>query len=114
MKSNQLTHVQKLSILAIRRMKFLVSRRKFREALKPYDVKDVIEQYSAGQVEVLSRIKAMGSRIDQILGPQGKDEKGRERDAYDNKFPLSARILKVERQVSQIFSIQFLEAHFYV
>ncbi|KAM6954049.1 potassium voltage-gated channel subfamily KQT member 3 [Aplochiton taeniatus] len=59
----------KLVIRAVRIMTFLLNKKRFKETLRPYDVKDVIEQYSAGHLDMLCRIKYLQTRIDMILAP---------------------------------------------
>ncbi|XP_021548791.1 potassium voltage-gated channel subfamily KQT member 5 isoform X5 [Neomonachus schauinslandi] len=91
-------------------MKFHVAKRKFKETLRPYDVKDVIEQYSAGHLDMLCRIKSLQTRVDQILG-KGQitsDKKSREKITAEHESPddlsMLGRVVKVEKQVQSIES----------
>ncbi|KAM6982915.1 potassium voltage-gated channel subfamily KQT member 2-like isoform 6-T6 [Tautogolabrus adspersus] len=84
----------KVTIRAICIMRFLVSKRRFKESLRPYDVMDVIEQYSAGHLDMLSRIKNLQSRVDQIVGKGPKPEG----DAAEDPS-MMGRLGKVEKQV---------------
>ncbi|XP_032340329.1 potassium voltage-gated channel subfamily KQT member 5 [Camelus ferus] len=91
-------------------MKFHVAKRKFKETLRPYDVKDVIEQYSAGHLDMLCRIKSLQTRVDQILG-KGQitaDKKSREKVTAEHEttddLSMLGRVVKVEKQVQSIES----------
>nr|VZI51249.1 unnamed protein product [Spirometra erinaceieuropaei] len=92
----QITEEDKIVIRVIRKFKLFVARRKFREALKPYDVKDVIEQYSAGHLDMLSRVKTLQARLDQILGRQANKSSPSE-TGYKS---LASRIVGIESSVS--------------
>ena len=93
-----LTIQHKGAIRVIRKLKYMAARRKFKEALRPYDVKDVIESYSAGHADLVVKVKGIQNRLDIILGKQGINKK----DAYDSKTTLAARIVNTERQVDMI------------
>ncbi|XP_006835820.1 PREDICTED: potassium voltage-gated channel subfamily KQT member 5 isoform X3 [Chrysochloris asiatica] len=105
-----LTPPLKTVIRAIRIMKFHVAKRKFKETLRPYDVKDVIEQYSAGHLDMLCRIKSLQTRVDQILG-KGQitsDKKSRDKITAEHEttddLSMLGRVVKVEKQVQSIES----------
>ncbi|KAK3539965.1 hypothetical protein QTP70_019607, partial [Hemibagrus guttatus] len=119
----------KATIRGICIMRFLVSKRRFKESLRPYDVMDVIEQYSAGHLDMLSRIKNLQSRQDQylIVGPpppstprhkkyvikrhkrvdqivgkgvsSGDKEKPKSDTAQENDPSMMGRFFRMEKQV---------------
>nr|XP_008108406.1 PREDICTED: potassium voltage-gated channel subfamily KQT member 2 isoform X7 [Anolis carolinensis] len=105
--TEDLTPGLKLSIRAVCVMRFLVSKRKFKESLRPYDVMDVIEQYSAGHLDMLSRIKNLQSRVDQIVGrgPSMTDKdrtKGSAEGELQEDPSMMGRLGKVEKQVQSM------------
>ncbi|KAI4871811.1 hypothetical protein NFI96_002129 [Prochilodus magdalenae] len=113
----------KTLIRAVRILKFLVAKRKFKETLRPYDVKDVIEQYSAGHLDMLGRIKSLQTRVDQIVGrgavqsdKKVRTEKGEktppELDPLD-ELSMMGRVVKVEKQVQSIENKLDLLLNFY-
>uniref|UniRef100_A0A8C0JN20 Potassium voltage-gated channel subfamily Q member 2 n=1 Tax=Canis lupus dingo TaxID=286419 RepID=A0A8C0JN20_CANLU len=127
--TEDLTPGLKVSIRAVCVMRFLVSKRKFKESLRPYDVMDVIEQYSAGHLDMLSRIKNLQSRqeplpvrsagereppgqgggrgtqeVDQIVGRgPALTDKDRTKGPAEAELPedpsMMGRLGKVEKQV---------------
>ncbi|XP_067269840.1 potassium voltage-gated channel, KQT-like subfamily, member 2a isoform X9 [Pseudorasbora parva] len=92
----------KVTIRAICVMRFLVSKRRFKESLRPYDVMDVIEQYSAGHLDMLSRIKNLQSRVDQIVGKgagAGEKDKPKSDTEMAEDLSMMGRVNKMEKQV---------------
>ncbi|XP_076412101.1 potassium voltage-gated channel subfamily KQT member 3 isoform X2 [Peromyscus maniculatus bairdii] len=102
----------KAAIRAVRILQFRLYKKKFKETLRPYDVKDVIEQYSAGHLDMLSRIKYLQTRIDMIFTPgppstpkHKKSQKGNEpyvaraATSETEDQSMMGKFVKVERQV---------------
>ncbi|KAJ8031925.1 Potassium voltage-gated channel subfamily KQT member 1 [Holothuria leucospilota] len=87
-----LTDTHKIAIRAIRKIRYLVAKRKFQQARKPYDVRDVIEQYSQGHLNMMVRIKELQRRLDQTLGKPGAQYHASDR----RKHTLFARMNLVE------------------
>ncbi|XP_068859522.1 potassium voltage-gated channel subfamily KQT member 1-like [Aphelocoma coerulescens] len=96
----QLTEAHRTAVKVIRRMQYFVARRKFQQAQKPYDVRDVIEQYSQGHLNMMVRIKELQRRLDQSLGKPGLflPEKGVDKGYYS----IGARLIRLEDKVMQM------------
>ncbi|KAI5100269.1 potassium voltage-gated channel subfamily KQT member 1 isoform X1, partial [Silurus meridionalis] len=93
----RLTHAHRSAIKVIRRMQYFVARRKFQQARKPYDVRDVIEQYSQGHLNMMVRIKELQRRMDHTLGKPGMflPEKGVDKEYHT----IGARLIRLEDRV---------------
>ncbi|XP_059671961.1 potassium voltage-gated channel subfamily KQT member 1 isoform X3 [Gavia stellata] len=96
----RLTEAHRTAVKVIRRMQYFVARRKFQQARKPYDVRDVIEQYSQGHLNMMVRIKELQRRLDHSLGKPGLflPEKGVDKGYYT----VGARLIRLEDKVMQM------------
>ncbi|XP_053317867.1 potassium voltage-gated channel subfamily KQT member 1-like [Spea bombifrons] len=97
---SQLTDAHRTAVKVTRRMQYFVARRKFQQARKPYDVRDVIEQYSQGHLNMMVRIKELQRRLDHSLGKPGLflPEKGVDKGFYT----VGARLMRLEDKVTQM------------
>ncbi|XP_055987568.1 potassium voltage-gated channel subfamily KQT member 1 [Sorex fumeus] len=103
-----ITHVSQLrehhraTIKVIRRMQYFVAKKRFQQARKPYDVRDVIEQYSQGHLNLMVRIKELQRRLDQSIGKPSLfisvSEKSKDRGGNS----IGARLTRVEDKMAQL------------
>uniref|UniRef100_A0A3Q0SVI1 Potassium voltage-gated channel subfamily KQT member 1 n=1 Tax=Amphilophus citrinellus TaxID=61819 RepID=A0A3Q0SVI1_AMPCI len=91
----QLSHAQRSAVKVLRRMQYFVARRKFQQARKPYDVRDVIEQYSQGHLNMMVRIKELQRRWCLRLWE-------------DKEYPtIGARLIRLEDKVGTLQRVCF-------
>ncbi|XP_054153137.1 potassium voltage-gated channel subfamily KQT member 5-like [Oppia nitens] len=111
-----LTFQERSAIRFIRVVKYFIARKKFNTALKPYDIKDVLEQYASGHADVLGRVKHMQSRLTSVQASVNNNL----RSLNESKVILTSRIIQLEtiasdlhKTLSQLMDIQIKEFDIY-
>ncbi|KAM9301531.1 potassium voltage-gated channel subfamily KQT member 1 [Gastrophryne carolinensis] len=103
-----ITHISELrehhraAVKVIRRMQYFVAKKRFQQARKPYDVRDVIEQYSQGHLNLMVRIKELQRRLDQSLGKPSLFISGSDKVKDRGNNTIGSRLNRVEDKVTQM------------
>ena len=105
-----LTSIERVCLMFILKTKYFVSRHQFKQTLKPYDVKDVLEQYSAGHMEMLARIKHINQKISGVESLSQSNLRGQ----HESKSLINYRLMKLEEfmtesdsKLDQLLKLQF-------
>uniref|UniRef100_UPI003AB01A44 potassium voltage-gated channel subfamily KQT member 1.1 n=1 Tax=Centroberyx gerrardi TaxID=166262 RepID=UPI003AB01A44 len=99
---SQLRDSHRRAIRVIQRMRYFVARKKFQQARKPYDVRDVIEQYSQGHLNLMVRIKELQRRLDQSLGKITLFQTSSERAKDKGTNTIGSRLNRMEDKISHM------------
>ncbi|XP_034437392.1 potassium voltage-gated channel subfamily KQT member 1.1 isoform X1 [Hippoglossus hippoglossus] len=99
---SQMTESHRKAIRVIQRMRYFVAKRNFQQARKPYDVRDVIEQYSQGHLNLMVRIKELQRRLDQSLGKITLFQTGSDRARDKGTNSIGSRLNRMEDKITHM------------
>ncbi|XP_051558015.1 potassium voltage-gated channel subfamily KQT member 1-like isoform X2 [Myxocyprinus asiaticus] len=99
---SQLRDSHRAAIRVIQRMHYFVAKKKFLQARKPYDVRDVIEQYSQGNLNLMVRIKELQRRLDQSLGKLSLFQTSSERLKDKGTNTIGSRLNRMEEKITHM------------
>ncbi|XP_008403911.1 potassium voltage-gated channel subfamily KQT member 1.1 isoform X2 [Poecilia reticulata] len=99
---SQLTESHRKAIRVIQKMRYFVAKRNFQQARKPYDVRDVIEQYSQGHLNLMVRIKELQRRLDQSLGKMTLFQTGSDRARDKGNNSIGSRLNRMEDKITHM------------
>ncbi|XP_053473097.1 potassium voltage-gated channel subfamily KQT member 1.1 isoform X2 [Ictalurus furcatus] len=99
---SELQETHRAAIKVIQRMRYFVAKKRFQQARKPYDVRDVIEQYSQGHVNLMVRIKELQRRLDQSLGKMSWFQTSSERARDRGTNTIGSRLNRMEDKITHM------------
>ncbi|XP_067293579.1 potassium voltage-gated channel subfamily KQT member 1.1 isoform X2 [Pseudorasbora parva] len=99
---SQLRDSHRAAIRVIQRLYYYVAQKKFQQARKPYDVRDVIEQYSQGNLNLMVRIKELQRRMDQSLGKLSFFQTSSERLKDKGTNTIGSRLNRMEEKITHM------------
>uniref|UniRef100_A0A7N6FDP7 Potassium voltage-gated channel subfamily KQT member 1 n=1 Tax=Anabas testudineus TaxID=64144 RepID=A0A7N6FDP7_ANATE len=99
---SQLTESHRKAIRVVQRLRYFVAKRNFQQARKPYDVRDVIEQYSQGHLNLMVRIKELQRRLDQSLGKITLFQTGSDKAKDKGTNSIGSRLNRMEDKITRM------------
>ncbi|KAL1007641.1 hypothetical protein UPYG_G00089400 [Umbra pygmaea] len=99
---SQLQATHRAAIQVILRMRYFVSKKRFQQARKPYDVRDVIEQYSQGHLNLMVRIKELQRRLDQSLGKLTLFQTSSDKAKDKGTNTIGSRLNRMEEKIQHM------------
>jgi hypothetical protein len=102
---------QRIAIRMLRVIKYHVAKRKFRQAHKPYDFKDIMDENAQGNLKVMYTLADIQRRLDQSLGlpkayPIVLSDKDREQLTLNGKVQrLETKLNGLERQTNRVIAL---------
>jgi len=102
---------QRVAIRMIRIIKYHVAKRKFRQAHKPYNFKDIMDENAQGNLKVMYTLADIQRRLDQTLGlpksyPIVLSDKEREQLTLNAKVQrLETKLTILERQTNRVITL---------
>lgn len=110
-KAEDLDSSQRTAIRMLRVIKYHAAKRKFLQAHKPYNFKDIMDENAQGNLKVMYTLADIQRRLDQTLGlpksyPLVLSDKEREQLTLNAKIQrIETKLIGLERQTNRVITI---------
>ncbi|KAL4613435.1 potassium voltage-gated channel subfamily KQT member 1-like [Arapaima gigas] len=99
---SQMRDSHRTAIRIIQKIRYFLAKKRFQQARKPYDVRDVIEQYSQGHLNLMVRIKELQRRLDQSLGKLSLFQNTSEKSKNKGMNTIGSRLNRIEDKITSM------------